>query len=250
MNWNNRQAAPGKLIKFFFLFCLLAFTACGEGKKQEERKGQTEQDETEQEKEEVKTILFFGNSLTAGMGLDTEEAFPALLQDKLDSLELPYRVINAGLSGETTAAGKNRIAWVLDQEVDVFVLELGANDGLRGIPVEETKKNLQAIIDTVRNQDPQTEIILAGMQLPPNLGERYTSGFKEIFPELAKENNLHLIPFLLEGVAGDPTLNLGDGIHPNAKGQRVVAENVWEVLEEVIWDSDHANLRSSDLKGF
>lgn len=232
----NRIRAGGRYRKFR-LICGLVFSlvlvSCGEPRKQQEQ-AVNEETEHVQEKEQAKTILFFGNSLTAGLGLDTDEAFPALIQEKLDSLDLPYQVINSGLSGETTAAGKNRVAWVLNQEVDVFVLELGANDGLRGISVEETKKNLQEIIDTVRQHDPEIEIILAGMQIPPNLGEAYTTKFRAIFPELKEKNDLHLIPFLLEGVAGNFDLNQQDGIHPTAEGQKIVAENVWEVLKEVL----------------
>lgn len=219
---------------FSALGCFLLFASCGESQKQEEQASQETEEDSEQVKEESKTILFFGNSLTAGLGLDPSEAFPALIQEKIDSMDLSYQVINAGLSGETTAAGKNRIGWILNQEVDVFILELGANDGLRGIPVDETKKNLQAIIDTVRQNSPDTEIILAGMQIPPNLGAEYTSGFREIFPELTQENDLYLIPFLLEGVAGDSELNQSDGVHPTAEGQKILALNVWEVLREVI----------------
>ena len=181
-----------------------------------------------------KLILFFGNSLTAGMGLKEEKAFPALIQNKLDSLGLPYSVTNAGLSGDTTASGKNRLEWVLNQKVDIFVLELGANDGLRGVPISETKDNLQDIIDFVREKNPNTTIILAGMQMPPNLGMEYTTGFKNIFPELAKKNNIKLIPFLLENVAGIPELNQADGIHPTETGQKILAENVWTVLRDVI----------------
>jgi acyl-CoA thioesterase-1 len=181
-----------------------------------------------------KTILFFGNSLTAGYGLEPSEAFPALIGEKIDSLDLNYKVINSGLSGETTAGGKNRIGWVLRQKVDVFVLELGGNDGLRGIELESTRQNLQAIIDTVRAKNPGVQIVLAGMQIPPNMGPQYTSKFKEIYPELAKQNNLPLIPFLLEGVGGIARLNLPDGIHPTAEGHRIVAENVWKVLEPIL----------------
>ena len=234
MNRIKRGYVLRKISLFPALCCLLFFISCGEAQKKEKGAGGEPEAASEQEQEETGTILFFGNSLTAGMGLEPEQAFPALIQEKLDSLELPYRVINAGLSGETTAAGKNRIGWVLKQDVDIFVLELGANDGLRGIPVEETKKNLQAIIDTVRQKNPETEIILAGMQIPPNLGEAYTSGFREIFPELTQENDLYLIPFLLEGVAGDAALNQQDGIHPTVEGQKIVARNVWKVLKEVI----------------
>ncbi len=143
-------------------------------------------------------------------------------------------MVNAGLSGETTASGKNRINWVLNQDVDVFVLELGANDGLRGIPIEETKKNLQDIIDTVKEENPGTKIVLAGMQIPPNMGEEYTTKFRNIFPELAEKNDVALIPFLLEGVAGDPELNQQDGIHPTADGYKIVTDNVWSVLEKVV----------------
>ena len=180
-------------------------------------------------------ILFFGNSLTAGYGLDDpNKAFPALIQQKIDSLNLNYTVTNAGLSGETTAGGKSRLNWVLDQEVDVFVLELGANDGLRGIPLEETRKNLQAIIDAVRAKNPETKIVLAGMQLPPNLGADYTKGFQEIFPQLAEKNNTALIPFLLKDVGGIARLNQGDGIHPTAQGAEIVANNVWEILSPIL----------------
>ena len=181
------------------------------------------------------SILFFGDSLTAGYGLDDpNEAFPALIQQKIDSLNLDYSVTNAGLSGETTSGGKSRLSWVLDQDVDIFILELGANDGLRGIPLEETRKNLQAIIDTVRQKDPKTKIILAGMQLPPNLGIGYTKGFKEIFPQLAKKNKVMLIPFLLKDVGGIARLNQADGIHPTAKGAEIVANTVWETLEPIL----------------
>lgn len=181
-----------------------------------------------------KIVLFYGNSLTAGMGLDPQEAFPAIIQRRLDSLGLKFEVINSGLSGETTASGLNRLNWVLKKKVDVFILELGANDGLRGIPLSETRKNLQAIIDQVRLKNPATKIILAGMMIPPNMGHEYTQEFKNIFPDLAKKNKLLLIPFLLDGVAGDKSLNQNDGIHPTAAGQKIVAENVWLVLKELL----------------
>lgn len=218
---------------------LLLFSSCGEASKNETN-AEIEAEESEgTEKDtskDTKTILFFGDSLTAAMGLDPAESFPAEIQQKIDSIGLNYEVVNAGLSGETTAGGRNRIQWVLNQKVDVFVLELGANDGLRGIPVEETRQNLQAIIDIVRAKNPNVEIILAGMQVPPNLGQDYTEEFKNVFPELAQENDLHLIPFLLEGVAGNPSLNQQDRIHPTEEGYDIVAENVWTVLEPVISD--------------
>lgn len=184
--------------------------------------------------QENKTIIFFGDSITAGYGLSKEQAFPALIENKLKAASYNYSVINAGLSGETSAGGLNRIDWILKQPVDVFVLELGANDGLRGLPLDQTKKNLQGIIDKVKAKNPDVEIIIAGMMVPPNLGKTYTDEFKSIFPELATKNNATLIPFLLEGVAGHSNLNLADGIHPNVEGHRVVAQNVYEVLTDML----------------
>jgi len=218
----------------YVLFGLLFFTSCGETAKKEQEVEVGEQLVDEENSAENNVILFFGNSLTAGMGLDPEDAFPALIQKKIDSLDLEYQVVNAGLSGETTAAGKNRINWVLKQDVAVFVLELGANDGLRGVPLEETRKNLQAIIDTVRAKNSETKIVLTGMQIPPNMGKEYASGFREIFPELAKKNDVYLVPFLLEDVGGIPELNQEDGIHPTADGQKILAKNVWDVLEQIV----------------
>ena len=223
-----------------FLF-LLVFTSCGESSKDEKEAEVENASEAEKESEnsdDTKTILFFGDSLTAALGLDPAEGYPAEIQEMIDSLGLNYEVVNAGLSGETTAAGRNRISWVLNQDVDVFVLALGANDGLRGVPVEETRKNLQAIMNTVREKNPDVEIILAGMQIPPNLGPEYTTDFRQLFPELAEKNNIHLIPFLLEGVAGDPALNQQDGIHPTAEGYDIVADNVWDVLKPVITETE------------
>lgn len=180
------------------------------------------------------TILFYGDSLTAGYGLSKEQAFPQLIEDRLTADGKNVNVINAGLSGETSAGGLNRIDWILKQPVDVFVLELGANDGLRGLPLTETKKNLQAIIDKVKEKNPNVKIIIAGMQVPPNLGPEYTREFRSIFPELAKKNDALLIPFLLDGVAGDDTLNLPDGIHPNVEGHKIVADNVITALKRVM----------------
>jgi acyl-CoA thioesterase-1 len=181
-----------------------------------------------------KNIIFFGNSLTAGYGVDPSDAFPALIQARLDSLKLPYQVINAGLSGETSAGGNSRIDWVLRQPLYIFVLELGGNDGLRGIPLPETTKNLQDIIDKVKRKYPSSKIILAGMQILPNMGEKYTSEFRTIFQQLAVRNKIYLIPFLLEGVGGVPGLNQQDGIHPNIQGHKIVAENIWKVLKPLL----------------
>ncbi|MBA4146413.1 MAG: arylesterase, partial [Cytophaga sp.] len=166
----------------------------------------------------TQTILFFGDSLTAGYGLSTEEAFPNLIEKQLLKKGKKVKVVNAGLSGETSAGGLSRLDWILKQPVEVFVLELGANDGLRGLPLDQTRNNLQAIIDKVKKKYPQTKIVLAGMMVPPNMGKEYTTSFQKLFPELAKKNNATLIPFLLDGVAGDAKLNQADGIHPTAEG--------------------------------
>ncbi|MFS4494639.1 arylesterase [Maribacter sp. 2308TA10-17] len=229
------------ILKFSYIFIFLWMLSCGnttskknDGTTSTEVKVQSETNDPNNLDNKTKTILFFGNSLTAGYGLDTKESFPSLIQNRLDSLNLNYSVINAGLSGETTAGGKNRLDWVLKQKVDIFVLELGANDGLRGIPLKETKANLQIIIDAVLEKNSETKIILAGMQIPPNMGQEYTVEFRTIFPDLAKTNNLELIPFLLDGVAGNPDLNLPDGIHPTAEGQKIVRENVWAILERLL----------------
>ncbi|MFN2438458.1 MAG: GDSL-type esterase/lipase family protein [Chitinophagaceae bacterium] len=181
-----------------------------------------------------KTIIFFGNSLTAGYGLSPSEAFPAIIQRKIDSLGLPYNVINAGVSGETSSGGTSRIDWILREPVDIFVLELGANDGLRGIPPVETKKNLQAIISKVKAKNPSAKLILAGMQIPPNMGQTYATEFRNVFPELAKENGISLIPFVLEGVGGEARFNQQDGIHPTAEGHFIVAENIWRELKALL----------------
>lgn len=183
--------------------------------------------------EPTRVILFFGNSLTAGYGIEPEDAFPNLIQKKLDSLELPYKVINAGLSGETTASGVNRIEWVLREPVEIMILELGGNDGLRGIDPRESRKNLQEIIDLARAKYFDIQIIIAGMEAPPNMGQQYVAVFRSMFGELSELNELPLIPFLLEGVGGEPQLNLPDGIHPNKQGHEIVAKNVWAVLKEV-----------------
>ncbi len=181
-----------------------------------------------------KTIVFYGNSLTAGYGVSPSEAFPSIIQKKIDSLNLPYNVINAGVSGETSSGGKTRIDWILREPVDIFVLELGANDGLRGTPLSETKKNLQDSIDKVKAKYPETKLVFAGMEIPPNMGQAYTTEFRNIYTELAAKNKMILIPFLLEGVGGEPELNQADGIHPTAEGHLIVAENVWKQLEKLL----------------
>ncbi len=224
------------ILSFFFYFLF----ACGTGSEQTAQERAQESpaslaDSTTAAVKKEKIILFFGNSLTAGYGLDPEESFPSVVQQKLDSLGYAYKVVNAGLSGETTASGNNRLDWVLErQPVDVFVLELGANDGLRGIDPKETRRNLTAMIEKVRAAYPEADIILAGMMVPPNMGPAYSQEFQTMFAEIASEKEVKLIPFLLQDVAGEPELNQADGIHPTAEGARIVADNVWEVLQEVI----------------
>jgi acyl-CoA thioesterase I len=181
-----------------------------------------------------KTILVLGDSLAAGLGVEPEQAFPSLLQRKIDAAHLPYTVINAGVSGDTSADGLGRVDWLLRRKIDVLLLELGANDGLRGIPVAATRTNLQSIIDRVKQKYPQARVVIAGMRMPPNLGDQYLSAFHAIFPELARNNHAALIPFLLEGVGGHPDLNQEDKIHPTAEGHKIVAGNVWKVLEPVL----------------
>ncbi|MGD1945482.1 MAG: arylesterase [Croceivirga sp.] len=221
--------------RYFLLFLLIH---CKEAPKPTQTTSAEESNNSTLEKKqgsEGSVILFFGDSLTAGYGIELEEAFPALIQQRLDSLKKDYTVVNSGLSGETTSGGLNRINWVLNQNVDIFVLELGANDGLRGIPLDKTKENLQAIINAVQKKNRKTKIILAGMQIPPNMGPEYTTEFRSIFPNLAKQNEIPLIPFLLDGVAGIPELNLEDGIHPTAEGHKIVTENVWSILKALIY---------------
>ncbi len=191
-------------------------------------------DDKNSKKKSRKTVLFLGNSLTAGYGLQKSQAFPALIQQKIDSLGWNFEVVNAGLSGETSSGGLRRINWLLKRKVDVLVLELGANDALRGIALDLTKNNLQAIIDSTKSKYPVAKIVVAGMLAPPNLGKEYTDEFRSIFTDLAKKNDVVLISFLLEGVGGVPALNLPDGIHPTAPGHKIVAENVWKVVKPLL----------------
>lgn len=181
-----------------------------------------------------KSVIILGDSLAAGLGVKREQAFPSLIQKKIDAGNLDYRVFNAGFSGDTTAGGLRRLAWVLKRKPDVFILELGGNDGLRGVVPEETKKNLRSIIVRVRERNPEVKIVLAGMQMPQNMGIEYTEAFKALYLELALEDGVVLIPFLLEGVGGDPELNQSDLIHPNARGHEIVAGTVWKALEPVL----------------
>ena len=182
----------------------------------------------------AKTVVFLGDSLTAGFGLPPGEAFPALIGEKIRAAGLPFQVENAGLSGDTSAGALRRTDWLLQRPIDVLVIELGGNDGLRGLPVKSLKANLQAIIDKVKAKNPSVKIIIAGMQIPPNVGADYSASFAKLYAELAQENNAALIPFLLEGVGGHRDLNQQDQIHPTAAGHRVIADLVWKTLEPIL----------------
>ena len=211
----------------------LATLSCSE-KKAKTAESEVIAEKTTEEKSDEKIILFFGNSLTAAYGIDPEDGFAGLTQQRIDSLDLNYRVINGGLSGETTAGGLSRLDWFLEDEPDIFVLELGGNDGLRGIKLTETKSNLLKIIDKVRSKFPDTKIILAGMQIPPNMGQEYATEFTEMYPAVAEEKDVTLIPFLLENVGGIPELNLPDGIHPTEEGHKIVFETIWPYVKSQI----------------
>jgi acyl-CoA thioesterase-1 len=232
-----------KFLKFCYFILALSLLACGDSKTDKTSQDSTTLKVTEDTSKldsntNSKTILCFGDSITAGYGLDdSNDAYPAILQKKIDSLDLNYTVINSGVSGETTAGGKSRIDWVIKQNISVFLLELGANDGLRGVALSETRSNLQAIIDAVREKSPETTIILAGMELPPNMGQDYTTEFRQMYAELAKKNELQFIPFILKDVGGIADLNQNDGIHPNIEGHNIVANTVWAILKPIITPS-------------
>ena len=235
---NAAHVMQPNFLKFCYFLIAFVLLSCGDANNKKEKVETVAPEATDipiAETSSKKTILCFGDSITAGYGLDdVNDAFPAVLQSKIDSLGLDYVVVNSGLSGETTAGGRSRIKWVLNQEIDVFLLELGANDGLRGVALTETRANLQAIIDVARDKNPNMPIILAGMELPPNMGQDYTTEFRSIFSDLAKKNDLAFIPFILKDVGGIPELNQSDGIHPTIEGHKIVANTVWEVLETVI----------------
>ena len=205
-------------MKYFFLSLILTFCVSTQ---------------SEGQNAEVKTILFFGDSITAGLGVDKDQAFPALIQDRIDSLGMKYEVINGGLSGETSAGGLRRIDWVLQRKIDVMILELGGNDGLRGIDLSSTKENLQQIIDKVESTYPEVQIILAGMQVPPNLGQEYTRQFQEIYPSLAEKNDLPLIPTIMNKLGGSEQFMQSDGLHPTSKGHELIAETIWDKLKPI-----------------
>lgn len=230
---------------YLFILCAVLLSACGNGGEHADSTSESATTTTDtltrttgepQEEESSAVILFLGNSLSAGLGVDEADSFPARIDERIDSLGWDFRVVNAGLSGETTSGGLRRVDWLLEDRVDVLVLELGGNDGLRGVPVEVARDNLRQIIEKTRAAYPDVTIVLAGMQIPPNLGHDYTQRFRAMYPELAESENTHLIPFLLEDVGGVDSLMQGDGIHPTADGHRVVADNVWDVLGPILQD--------------
>jgi acyl-CoA thioesterase I len=179
--------------------------------------------------------MFVGTSLTAGLGVDPDSAYPAVIQRRLDSLHVAWRAQNAGVSGETSAGALRRLSWLLEgASVRILVLETGANDGLRGLDVDSTRANIEAIIAQVRAHDPATRIVLVGMEAPPNMGQRFTGRFRAMFPAIASRDHVAFVPFLLAGVAGIDSLNQADGIHPTPRGHRIVAENVWRVLGSMV----------------
>jgi len=188
-------------------------------------------------KDARKTILFVGTSLTAGYGIDPQQSFPALIQRRLDSLGLNYEAVNAGVSGETSSGAVHRLPWLLKQPFDIFVLETGANDGLRGLPIDSLSANIQYIIDEVKRTHPSAKILLIGMEALPNMGRSYVTGFRRVYEDLAKKNQVTFLPFLLQGVAGIDTLNQPDMVHPNPRGAAILAETVWGTLRGMLNES-------------
>lgn len=228
-------------LKYIYLLCFVfLFIACGENTDSKPIPSETPKSDTESEtkpseaKAVTKNIIFFGNSLSAAYRVDPALGFAGLIATRIDSLDLNYKVINAGSSGDSSAGGVGRIDWVLKQKTDIFILELGGNDGLRGQDTQAVYDNLQTILDRVKTKYPEVKIVIAGMEAPPNMGKAYTDSFRAIYQKLAKVNNAALIPFLLDGVGGIPELNLSDGIHPNVEGHKIVAENVWKVLQPIL----------------
>lgn len=237
-----RGIGAGKHMKeaVFSLLAMLLLAGCGSAQKDPPAgtpaasQKETAAASGENHHDQAKTIVFLGDSLTAGYGIDPSRAYPALIQEKIERRGWNFKVVNAGLSGDTSSDGLRRLGWVLKRRADVLVVELGANDGLRGLPVDMTRRNLQAIMDQARRRYPDIKLVVAGMMVPPNLGPTYTTKFREMFPQLARKNDALLIPFLLQDVAGKPSLNQNDGIHPTAAGHRIVAENVWKVMEPLL----------------
>jgi len=215
---------PQQLLMGWVLFSALSVTEGGSASEQS----------AAQKASEPRVIVVLGDSLTAGFGLDRARAYPALLQQRINAEGWNFVVVNAGQSGDTTADGLRRLDWLLQRRIHVLILALGGNDGLRGIEPDATRANLQAMIGHAKQKYPDIRIVLAGMAMPPNMGKDYVSRFQAIYPDLSKQNQVALIPFLLEGVGGRPESNQDDMIHPTAEGQKVVADNVWRVLQPLL----------------
>ncbi|WP_253274012.1 arylesterase [Flammeovirga sp. OC4] len=223
------------LTSFFLMYTLLISCDSTEQKQENSKTIKTEVQQDSNPEEKRKNIIFFGNSLTAGYGLEKEAAFPSVIQREFDSLNINYHCINAGLSGETTAGGNERVDWILGQnKPDIFVLALGGNDALRGISPENSQQNLESIIDKVRASNPDCKILLAGIVPPPNMGKDYFDAFQKIYPTVSSNKNTFLLHFLLENVAGEPSLNQEDGIHPNEEGAKILAQNVMKALKPLL----------------
>jgi len=228
-----------RFISFFILvFIVMMLISCKDGntenKKETKDDVTTEKVDEPSKKEGKKVIMFYGNSLTAGYRLEENESFPSIIEDIIDSLKMDYSVVNAGLSGDTSYDGLKRLDWVLNTKVDVFVLELGANDMLRGLPLENTRENLSNIVSKVKSKYPEAKVVLCAMAGAPNMGADYVREFEKIYKDIAAKDRLTMIPFFLEGVAGNPDLLLQDGKHPNAEGQKIVANNIWKTLQPIL----------------
>lgn len=226
---------------FWGILTLLVFASCsGQAQKakpvgaQDSTQDAGSQATSEASQTSEKVMLIFGDSIAAGYGLEQQEAFPSLLQTKIDSINAPWKVINGGLSGETTAAGVRRLEWSLQQRVDLLLIELGGNDALRGVSVSEMRSNLDQMIQMTKAKYPDAIIVLAGMKAPPNLGSKYANEFEAVYAQLAKKHSITLIPFILEGVGGIDRLNQADQIHPTAEGHRIIAQTVWEIVEPLL----------------
>ena len=227
-------SANGALLAGLALLGGLALGACRGGGRTEASPSPSASPAAVAAADDRPVVLFVGTSLTAGLGLDPSEAYPALVQEKIDAAGLRYRVVNAGVSGETSAGARRRMAWLLRQPVAVLVVETGANDGLRGQDPDATRENIQAILDEAKRQQPAPKVVLAAMEALPNYGEDYRRRFRAIYVELARANHATLVPFLLDGVAGEARLNQPDGIHPTAEGHARVASNVWKSLRPLL----------------
>ena len=224
------------IMVILFVTTVFVFSSC-KNEKTQKKETATEmvvKEEDSAVKEDKKVVMFYGNSLTAGYRLEESESFPSLIEDIIDSLNLNYSVVNAGLSGDTSYDGLKRLDWVLNTKVDVFILELGANDMLRGLPLKNTRQNLSNIVDKVKTKYPEAKIGICAMMGAPNMGADYVTEFEKIYKDIANNGNATLIPFFLDGVAGNPDLLLQDGKHPNAEGQKVAAKNIWNSLQKML----------------